>query len=199
MHHGVDFGGVFPVLTAADGVVRHIGYNARGGGHVVGIEHGTNLWTFYYHGATRTGLRQGQRVTAGEFIYTSGNTGASNGNHLHFEVRRSRRWGDTVDPMPLLTTGTPQVILPVNGRPSRETWRVWQDDLKKHGYTGRLDGIPGPLTYSAIQRYSGAPVTSRLDTETRKAVQKKIRVLPDGIWGRITWSEIQRRLNTGKM
>jgi hypothetical protein len=199
MHHGIDFGGVFPVLSAADGVVRHIGWNPSGGGHVVGIEHGTNLWTFYYHGAHKTGLRNGQRVKAGEFIYTSGNTGVSNGNHLHFEVRKSRLWGNTIDPVPLLTNGTPQVILPVTGRPSKDTWRVWQDDLKKYGYTGRIDGIPGALTYSAIQTWVEVPRTGKLDLATRKAVQRKIKVLPDGDWGRFTWSEIQRRLNSGKM
>jgi hypothetical protein len=198
-HHGVDVGGVFPVTAAGDGVVRHIAFSRTGGGHVVGIEHGTNLWTFYYHGKNRSALRNGQRVKAGDFIYTSGNTGASTGNHLHFEVRKSKRWGNTVDPIPLLTNGTPQVILPVTGKENATTWRVWQDDLKKYGYTGRIDGIPGPLTYSAIQRYSGVPVTGRLDDRTKKAVQKKIHVIPDGIWGRNTWSEIQRRLNAGEM
>jgi len=198
-HHGVDVAGVFPVTAAGDGVVRHIGWSPRGGGHVVGIEHGTKLWTFYYHGKERTALRNGQRVSAGDFIYTSGTTGASTGNHLHFEVRKSRRWGNTVDPLPLLENGTPQVMLPVNGRPSSETWRAWQEDLKKYGYKGRLDGIPGRLTYSAIQRYAGAPVTSVLDVRTRRAVQEKINVKPDGVWGRITWAEIQRRLNSGTM
>jgi murein L,D-transpeptidase YcbB/YkuD len=34
---------------------------------------------------------------------------------------------------------------------------------------------------------------------TRRAVQKRVGVKEDGIWGRITISEIQRRLNEGKM
>jgi hypothetical protein len=199
-HQGVDVAGVFPVTSAADGVVQHIGYSRLGGGHVVGIEHGANLWTFYYHGAHATRLRKGQRVKAGEFIYTSGNTGSSTGNHLHFETRLSRRWGHTVDPMPLLQNGTPQQILPVNGRETKQTWAVWQDDLKaRWGYTGRIDGVPGPMTYAAIQRYVDVRVTGRLTPETRRAVQRKIGVVPDGVWGRGTWSEIQRRLNSGTM
>jgi peptidoglycan hydrolase-like protein with peptidoglycan-binding domain len=77
---------------------------------------------------------------------------------------------------------------------------VWQDDLKaRWGYTGRIDGIPGPMTHAAIQRYAEVPVTGRLDDRTRRAVQKKIGVIPDGVWGRNTWSEIQRRLNVGDM
>jgi murein DD-endopeptidase MepM/ murein hydrolase activator NlpD len=66
-HHGVDVAGVFPVTSAGDGVVGHIGWNRTGGGHVVGIEHGAKLWTFYYHGRERTQLRLGQRVKAGDF------------------------------------------------------------------------------------------------------------------------------------
>jgi peptidoglycan hydrolase-like protein with peptidoglycan-binding domain len=199
-HHGVDVAGTFPVTSAGDGVVGHIGWNPTGGGHVVGIEHGKDLWTFYYHGRERTQLRQGQRVKAGDFIYTSGNTGASTGAHLHFETRKSRRFGHTIDPVPLLQKGTPLPILQVTGRPTKQTWAVWQEDLKaRWGYTGRIDGIPGPMTYSAIQRWAGVPVNGRLDDRTRKATQTKLGVTPDGVWGRITWSEIQRQLNAGTL
>ena len=197
-HHGIDVAGVFPVLAAGDGVVRHIGFNKTGGGNVVGIEHGTNLWTFYYHGKERTALRNGQRVKAGDFIYTSGSTGASTGNHLHFEVRKSRLWGNTVDPIPLFNS-EPTTILQPTGRENSATWRAWQNDLKKYGYTGLLDGVPGRMTYFAIQRYAGVAATGKLDYMTRRAVQKKIGVLPDGVWGKATWSEIQRRLNAGEM
>jgi hypothetical protein len=209
-HHGVDVAGVFLVTSAADGVVRHVGADwhslspagkkRQSGGNTVGIEHGAGLWTFYYHGKHQTKLRVGERVKAGEFIFTSGTTGGSTGNHLHFETRRSRRWGDTMDPVPLLQNGTPQLILPVTGKPSKQTWAVWQEDLKaKWGYAGRIDGIPGPMTNMAIQRYAGVKVDGILGPITRRAVQAKIKVIPDGIWGRNTWSEIQRRLNSGSM
>jgi peptidoglycan hydrolase-like protein with peptidoglycan-binding domain len=197
-HHGIDVAGVFPVLAAGDGVVRHIGFDKTGGGNVVGIEHGTNLWTFYYHGAERTALRNGQRVKVGEFIYTSGNTGSSTGSHLHFEVRKSSRWGNTVDPIPLFNSETALIVQPT-GRENSATWRAWQNDLKKYGYTGLLDGVPGPMTYVAIQRYAGTPATGKFDNATKRAVQEKIGVIPDGVFGKGTWSEIQRRLNAGEM
>ena len=199
-HHGVDVAGRFDVRAAGDGVVRHKGWSPKGGGHVVGIEHGSKLWTFYYHGRSATDLKIGDRVKAGDFIYESGSTGASTGDHLHFETRRSRRWGTTMDPMPLLQTGTPQTLLQVNGIPSKKTWSVWQEDLKKNwGYEGRIDGIPGRMTYSAIQRYAGVPVDGIIGPITRRGVQARIGVNVDGKWGRQTWSEIQRRLNTGSM
>jgi murein DD-endopeptidase MepM/ murein hydrolase activator NlpD len=87
-HRGLDVAGTFPVSSAAPGVVVHIGWSPKGGGHTVVIDHG-EVHTAYYHGAHKTGLRVGQRVEAGAFIYTSGTTGASTGVHLHFEVRVS--------------------------------------------------------------------------------------------------------------
>jgi peptidoglycan hydrolase-like protein with peptidoglycan-binding domain len=209
-HHGIDVAGRFPVTVPADGIVRYVApewhnltprQKARQtGGNVVGIEHGQGLWTFYYHGARQSQLKEGQRVRTGDLIYTSGTTGLSTGDHLHFETRRSRRWGDTYDPVPLLKNGAPQPVLPISGRPSKQTWMVWQDDLRKHGYHGLIDGIPGPMTYRAIQNWAGVtPANGVFDVKTRKAVQEKIGVKADGVWGRITWSEIQRRLNVGEM
>lgn len=97
-HHGVDVAGSFPVAVPADGKVIKVGWSPFGGGHTVLIDHG-DLVTVYYHGAHRTGLKVGQQVKTGEFIYQSGNTGNSTGAHLHFETRRpGGAWGDTMDP-----------------------------------------------------------------------------------------------------
>jgi hypothetical protein len=198
-HRGVDVAGVYPVTAAGDGVVVHIGWSPRGGGHTVIIDHG-EVHTVYYHGKHATGLKVGQRVRAGDFIYTSGTTGASTGNHLHFEVRKSRRWGTDVDPMPYLEGAPPKPVLPVTGVPNRATWRAFQQALADKGFEpGRIDGLPGPMTYRAIQRWVAVVQTGRLDSVTRIAVQKKIGVKPDGVWGRITWGEIQRRLNEGTL
>src|SRR5210317_880602 len=76
MHHGIDFGGSFNVLAAGDGIVNHVGYSAKGGGHVVIIKHATNLYTVYYHGKDATKFKVGDRIKAGEVVYRSGSTGA---------------------------------------------------------------------------------------------------------------------------
>jgi hypothetical protein len=198
-HRGVDVAGVFPVTSAGPGVVVHIGWNATGGGHVVIIDHG-EVHTVYYHGKHRTPLKVGERVQAGTFIYTSGTTGASTGNHLHFEVRKRKAWGTDVDPTPYLNGNAAVVKLPVNGRGDRATWRAWQTWLQELGYyQGRVDGVAGPMTHRAIQAWVGTPQTGRLDVVTRMAVQKELNVTVDGVWGRETWSTIQRKLNEGSM
>lgn len=200
-HNGVDVGGTFSVTAAADGVVSKIGWSPKGGGHTVLIDHG-DIVTVYYHGAHKTKLRKGQRVQAGDFIYTSGTTGASTGNHLHFEVRgRGGRWGDVRDPELYLSGRAPKPVNKVSGRLDKATWKQWQTALKDGGYmpVGRIDGIPGPMTYRAIQRWAGVKDNGILGPATRRAVQRKLEVKPDGKWGRLTISELQRRLNKGSI
>jgi hypothetical protein len=200
-HRGLDIAGTFPVTSAGPGVVAHIGWSPKGGGHTVIIDHG-EVHTAYYHGAHKTGLRVGERVEAGTFIYTSGTTGASTGVHLHFEVRRGPRgaWGSDVDPTPYLNGHAAASALKVSGRADRATWKQWQTWLQEQKfYAGRVDGVAGSMTYKAIQAWVGTPQTGKLDLPTRKAVQTRIGVTADGVWGRGTWSTIQRKLNEGSL
>ena len=198
-HRGLDVAGTFPVSSAAPGVVVHIGWSPKGGGHTVVIDHG-EVHTAYYHGARATGLRLGQRVEAGTFIYPSGTTGSSTGVHLHFEVRKRKAWGTDVDPTPYLNGNAAVPVLKVTGRADRESWRAWQTWLQeKTFYGGRIDGIPGSMTYRAIQSWVGFPRTGVLDVVTRRAVQAKLGVTVDGVWGRETWTTLQRKLNEGSL
>lgn len=223
MHHGIDYGGSFNVLAAQDGIVEHIGWSPKGGGHVVILKHASDFYTVYYHGAHKTPLKKGDRVKAGDFIYRAGSTGASTGAHLHFEVRTpSRRWGQTKDPEIYMTNDKPEdrpedgVVpsiggpenfkhgLKVDGRLGRRTWKAWQETLKeKYGYRGIIDGRPGRMTWRAVQKSSGANVDGIFGPNTRKSVQRKLADLGeyrgaiDGIWGRGTISALQRALNKG--
>lgn len=221
MHHGIDYGGSFNVLSAGDGIVHHIGWSPKGGGHVVIIKHASDLYTVYYHGATRTPLKVGDRVKAGDFIYRSGNTGASNGAHLHFETRTSPRWGATKDPQIYLTGSKPdndqnelegdayKVQLAVHGRLDTATWKGWQLALKaRFNYRGILDGRPGVMTWTAVQASCGLYYKGKPDgvpgPKTYKAVQQYLKSIGfysgaiDGIWGKGTISALQRSLNEGK-
>lgn len=102
-HHGVD--SAMPVgtqLTApADGEIVHKGKSASGGFTLI-IRHEGTWHTAYYHLKEPSPLAIGTRVKAGDKIALSGNTGASTGPHLHWELRRSRTWGDTENPVPYM-------------------------------------------------------------------------------------------------
>jgi murein DD-endopeptidase MepM/ murein hydrolase activator NlpD len=98
VHEGVDFGCPVgtPVFAAADGVVAIAG-PVRGFGNYLRITHGPHLFTAYGHLSAYSPTTQvGARVTQGQVVAFTGNTGNSTGPHLHFEIRID---GVAVDPL----------------------------------------------------------------------------------------------------
>lgn len=87
MHNGLDIAistGT-PVKAAADGRITFAGWNG-GYGILVIIDHGNGIETRYAHNS-RLNVKVGQKVTRGETVAYSGNTGVSTGPHVHFEIR----------------------------------------------------------------------------------------------------------------
>lgn len=97
-HTGVDFPVPVgtPVRAAATGVVKHVGWYSGSysdnpywiapafAGFCLVIDHGSFVGIYaHLSGANVTA---GQRVTEGQVVAQSGNTGGSTGPHLHFEV-----------------------------------------------------------------------------------------------------------------
>lgn len=101
LHTGTDIaaGCGAPISAAASGTVIYAGWNGTYGNFVL-INHGDGITTGYAHilnGGIRVGY--GQTVAAGQTIAVVGSTGASNGCHLHYEVRIN---GGAVDPVPFM-------------------------------------------------------------------------------------------------
>lgn len=96
MHEGIDIGARSgtPILAAADGRVTFAG-KKPGFGNFVQIDHGYGVETFYAH-AKGLFTKKGQVVKRGELVASIGNTGASTGPHLHYEIRVN---GTPVDPL----------------------------------------------------------------------------------------------------
>ncbi|WP_104089372.1 M23 family metallopeptidase [Arthrobacter sp. GMC3] len=105
-HTGIDFGAPCgtPIYAPADGTVTLAGQTnvVTGGGNVLWISHGViqgnALTTVFYHNSSVL-VSAGQRVTRGQLVAYSGNTGNSTGCHAHFETWLN---GVPVDPMRLL-------------------------------------------------------------------------------------------------
>jgi murein DD-endopeptidase MepM/ murein hydrolase activator NlpD len=90
MHEGIDISvpeGT-PIRAAADGTVilEQSEYESGGYGNYTCIDHGGGLSTCYAHQSSFA-TSVGARVSQGDLIGYSGNTGHSTGPHLHFEVR----------------------------------------------------------------------------------------------------------------
>ncbi|MFF3210451.1 peptidoglycan DD-metalloendopeptidase family protein [Streptomyces sp. NPDC002886] len=98
-HTGIDFAvstGT-PVRAAAAGTVVSSGWQGAYGNAVV-IKHDDGRYTLSAHLSSAT-ASEGERVSAGERIGSSGNTGNSTGPHLHFEVRSSNSYGADINPV----------------------------------------------------------------------------------------------------
>lgn len=74
------------IRAAFDGKVRICKYNGSGYGYYLVVRHPNGLETLYGH-LSKQLVKKDQVVRAGEPIGLGGNTGRSNGSHLHFETR----------------------------------------------------------------------------------------------------------------
>lgn len=102
-HHGVDLSARrgTALLAPADGMVVESTDVYQGQakfGKVIVIDHGDGLRSMYAHLDQRA-VPPGTRVTAGQAIGKTGNTGQTTGPHLHFEVAQD---GQRIDPQRLI-------------------------------------------------------------------------------------------------
>lgn len=89
------------VRATAEGSVAETGEDPEYGTFVL-LQHADEYQSMYGH-LSRSLVRAGQHVAAGEVIGLSGNTGNSSAPHLHFEIRHH---GQVVDPLTLVKEGT---------------------------------------------------------------------------------------------
>ncbi|MDY6781099.1 MAG: peptidoglycan DD-metalloendopeptidase family protein [Cyanobacteriota bacterium] len=90
VHCGVDIANAegTPIAAAADGKVVFAGEDEFGLGRAIQLEHDGGIYSVYGHNSALL-VRVGQAVKQGQTIGLMGNTGNSNGPHLHFELRSS--------------------------------------------------------------------------------------------------------------
>ncbi len=79
------------VYATADGVIEYAGYHKRSGyGKLVIIDHNYGFKTYFGH-LYKIKVKAGDFVKKGDIIALTGNSGLSNGPHLHYEVRFIQR------------------------------------------------------------------------------------------------------------
>jgi murein DD-endopeptidase MepM/ murein hydrolase activator NlpD len=105
-HRGTDFpiSGGSPVIVSNSGSVvltRELFYE----GNCVIVDHGQRLYTVYMH-LSKIDVKDGEKLTKGERIGLSGDTGRATGPHLHLGVRWN---GAYLDPVQLLGLTLPQL------------------------------------------------------------------------------------------
>ncbi|WP_235041599.1 peptidoglycan DD-metalloendopeptidase family protein [Vreelandella profundi] len=139
-HNGTDFAMPIgtPVLAPANGRVERVSNHPAAGRYIV-VRHDNGYRTRYLH-LSRQLVNQGDRVTMGERIALSGNTGRSTGPHLHYEVIVNNA------PVNAMT-----VSLPENSSLSGETLVAFQSQAEPMLATLE-SGETGPVSVANYQQ-----------------------------------------------
>ena len=104
-HNGTDFSMATgtQVLSTGDGVVSRVKTHPYAGKYIE-IQHSGQYVTRYLH-LSHILVKKGQKVTRGEMIAKSGNTGRTTGPHLHFELHiNDRPVNPVIAEIPLLAS-----------------------------------------------------------------------------------------------
>ncbi|WP_035053106.1 peptidoglycan DD-metalloendopeptidase family protein [Carnobacterium pleistocenium] len=98
LHAGVDYGGGqgigHPIHAQAGGKVTAAGPNGNGFGTMVKASKG--VYDYIYAHLSKALVDKGDNIKAGQKIGLMGNTGASTGPHVHYEVRKD---GKPINPL----------------------------------------------------------------------------------------------------
>ncbi|SBW07785.1 M23 family metallopeptidase [uncultured Dysgonomonas sp.] len=91
-HTGIDIPQVkgTPVYATGNGIVIGKGYNV-GYGYFIEIQHAGGFRSFYAH-LSRILVNVGERISITQQIACVGSTGIVTGSHLHYEVRKGKRY-----------------------------------------------------------------------------------------------------------
>lgn len=89
-HSGVDIAVNYGtnVYASGAGTVYATGYDEAGYGYYVMVDHGNGYVSLYGH-LSKINVSTGQKVSKGQVIALSGNSGRSTGPHLHAELRQN--------------------------------------------------------------------------------------------------------------
>lgn len=96
-HTGIDIPKAIntPVYATGNGVVVRKGYSS-GYGYYIEIEHAGGFRSFYAH-LSKTMVNIGDPVSIAMQIACVGNSGVSTGPHLHYEVRKGKRYLNPIE------------------------------------------------------------------------------------------------------
>ncbi|HCZ3133821.1 TPA: peptidoglycan DD-metalloendopeptidase family protein [Staphylococcus aureus] len=105
IHYGVDFGMAVgtPVKAITAGTVINTAWDPYGGGNTITVKESDGIHTQWYMHLSKFNVKKGQKISVGQIIAYSGNTGQSTGPHLHFQrMKGNPSNSNAIDPLPFL-------------------------------------------------------------------------------------------------
>ncbi len=161
-HWGVDYRAKVgtPVRVTASGVVTFVGWS-KGGGKMVKVRHPNGYLTAYLHlSRFVSGIRPGTRVSQGEVVAYSGNTGLSTAPHLDYRVQKDGRWLD-----PLKLDNVPAEPIPETRLAEFLHWRDTCRSSLDGGIPLKIRPAAGSEDQIAVVEEPGYGVLPRVDAE----------------------------------
>ena len=133
------------IVAHSDGevveLIKNCNYNTypngdKSYGNYVKLKHSNGYYTLYAHGAYNTvKVNKGDKVKKGAILFYMGNTGYSDGGHVHFEVRNKQ--DIKIDPTKYLDADLPkEVELP---QPVERNTEITQLQVIENQLNVRLD------------------------------------------------------------
>jgi len=104
-HEGLDFRADIGsnVFSTGDGIVKYAGRNGTYGLLLV-VDHGYGYETRYAHlSGFAEGIKKGSKIQRGDLVAFTGNSGMTQGPHLHYEVKLNNK---PIDPLNFLFADT---------------------------------------------------------------------------------------------
>lgn len=145
------------VIQTQDGLGNMKGTNSYG--NYVKIDHGNGYYTLYAHLEKGLSVRNGQTVKKGQVLGYMGNSGNSDGGHLHFEVWKD---GTRIDPTEYLEKDLSSKINVIYQTHDKVAHKYWGEitnynNVNSNGYAGyighAMDGLKVKLSNGAKVYY----------------------------------------------
>ena len=169
-HAGIDYaaGTGTPIYCPVDGVVNLVednGSTPSGGGYgyltIVEDTHG--YFHIFGHQCQFPPVKQGQEVVRGDLVGYVGDTGDSDGAHLHYQVNRSNdKWHADIDPN---SYDYSDYIKSANIRANKKAYENYEE-----GFVGPVMPVSGKGKKNKPQLIPGHVTVNK---EQLKAIQKK--------------------------
>lgn len=147
------------VISLADGYGNTWKKLPKTYGNYVIIDHGDSMFTVYGHLAKGLSVKRGQKVKKGDVIGRMGNSGYSNGQHLHFEIRKGGNvHKNVVDPLPYLRVEDKSIIISPNS--------MLRDEIKYRVVTTPVERDPKSDQIHVTGKYVNARASASTDSDS---------------------------------
>lgn len=166
-HKGIDIAAPVgtPVKSPMDGKVHRI-FNQKGkAGKVLDLVHPGGYKTRYFH-LSGYNVKKGDKVSAGQVVAFSGNTGNSTGPHLHFELIKD---GKQLDPSKFIGKSKPKDSRAANRKKITEEAK---EEARDFAEEPTIEKVPSLISKSAAALFTNIKGLVEVDSYYKGSIEE---------------------------